>query len=159
VSPLEINKTLDRVDTPSFFGPTAIAGGPETVRSVLLETPELTFLIRHRAEAVPAIRRRLERAGGVKHEETHIAYFLVLEKAREKRALPDLLRYIESLPDRDRERVESPWHPFRYAVEAVIALTAIKLHIDSTEALFAQRHALVAKARAALEHEQDQRHE
>jgi len=158
VSLLEINKTLDRVDTPPFFGPTAIAGGHETVRDVLLETPELKFLIRYQAEAVPAILYRLERAGGVRREETCIAYFLVLEKSREKRAIPDLLRYIDSLSEKDRERVESPWHPFRYAVEALASLTALPLPNNSAQALFDKRHALVAKARAAWEHGQDHRH-
>lgn len=148
----EIEAALDRVDTQEFLQRTFLCSGHGTVREILLDTAELKLLIRRAPEAVPPILRRLERAGGVGDEQTRIAYFLVVQESGDRRALPAVLRYLESLPDRERTWVESPWHPFNYAVDAARTLAGLDPAPGSIEDLFVHRRQIAAQARAALAH-------
>jgi hypothetical protein len=144
-----VRAALDRIDTDEFFLPTAIAGGPETVRDVLLRTSEVRMLIRDAHHAMPEILARMK-PGGVKHDQSRIALLLVIQAAHDHRADAAVLDYLDRLPDASEDVYASPWHPFHYAIVALGALVGKSIAAGSTSQTFRQRHTIVAKARATL---------
>lgn len=134
--------TLDRLDTEDFFLATYVASGPETVRSVLLASPEFELLRKDREAAAQAMLARLAEATGIRRPETRIAYFVFFEECGKRTGLAATLDWIESLPDDEAEQIRSPWHAWHYALGFLRAVAPPgRIPADSGEA-FRQRRRL-----------------
>lgn len=145
----EVRRVMTRIEDPDFLTPTYIASGHNVVRSVLLETEELKHLLAHAGPAGQLVRARTE---GLRTEQTGaapalITYFVFFERTQDSEALPCLAAYVQSLPDESAPASASPWHPFRYAVRAIEAITKPTLPVPDRQN-FASRYALAAAATA-----------
>lgn len=147
---VEIDRLLDQVDTEEFFAPTWIASGHGTVRSVILAQPAAEGLIRHGERAVHRMLDRLKAPDRLRRTETKAAVFVMLGRMGSRDAVPQILSYLEGLPNEDVSGSLSPWHPFGHALDALRSLLpGLDVSEDLTTA-FATRHEIVARARAVL---------
>lgn len=116
-----VEQALGRFETRDYFLPTMIASGPETVRDVILATPEMEILRAHPEPATPRVLAWLGSRNARGAPESAIPCFLYLETQRDPRAKETLLRWLEAAPEASRDELLSPWWPERFAIDALRA--------------------------------------
>jgi len=171
----EMLQRLDRLGTREFWSCTLIASTWNVVHSVLSSTEEVRWLAAHADQSVPEVLERM-RTRYMSDPEL-IACFVVLEQAGDPRAVPAIVRYVESLPaveksyaymvarltgDSAYRSPEHMWHPFIYAMRALDRLSALGLFEPGSSPnaweLFLRRREIASAARERFEQMSGRQH-
>lgn len=141
----KVNEILDMVNRNSFFSDTYIASGHNTVTDVLLGNKDVLFLIEKFDTSIPLMIKWLVRKKAT--QQPLIVYFIVFKVVKSIESIPCLVDYINSVPESEREAVLSPWHPFLYAVEAIMKIMEKDIATSDIKILFDQRVKIVNEAK------------
>ena len=118
-----INALLDAIEHPSFLLPTFIASGHNTVASIILDTSEVKALIAYKDTSLPLIRLRYQQNKLQLSEEAKLVYFVIFGYLHDTEMLHDIVAYLRGCKALGPDTLLSPWHPFLYAVDALIEIT------------------------------------